>query len=152
MGRDTTTETTTLAPVNCAWAEWRHWSECTKTCGPGDQTRKRSVDTEAENGGKECEDESEETKSCHNKACPVQTPTALPLPVKKPIAAPSRKIDDNTKLAGVAACVVLAAAVGWYFLQQKQKKEQFRARQEEARMEYDPQYYEDDGGAAYNQY
>jgi len=147
FGRDSTTDTTTMAPVNCRWGEWDNWGKCTETCGTGEEHRERSRDREAENGGEDCEGKSKETKACHKEPCPVKTPAALPVPLKPQ---PVKKIDDNTKLFGLAACGVAVLAAGWYFTQQKPKTEQ--QYQEEARMEYDPQYFEDEDDAAYHSY
>ena len=50
-----------LVPVNCKMSDW---GECSKSCGPEDQTRKILI--QPENGGTECE---EVTKSCNLPAC-----------------------------------------------------------------------------------
>ena len=71
------TPTPTPAPVaaeliDCA-GSWGDWSECSKTCGGGTKSREYSVNTPAENGGRECpkEDGENENESCNTQGCPV---------------------------------------------------------------------------------
>lgn len=56
--------------VDCKWGEFDGWSRCSKTCGKGKQTRSRSIETPASNGGKECEGDAREVKACFEQACP----------------------------------------------------------------------------------
>jgi len=69
----------TPKPVDCVWAEWADYSECTKTCGAGaeagSQVRSRSYKIQPQNGGKDCEGLLFETKKCNEKACPTTTTT-----------------------------------------------------------------------------
>ena len=48
------TPTTTPAPVDCVEGNWSEWSDCTKDCGGGKQTRARTGDKAAQHGGKAC--------------------------------------------------------------------------------------------------
>ena len=60
---------TVLCPVDCKWSTWSNWSSCSKTCGNGLQERKRTKPTRAENGGKECIGNNNETRSCNEGFC-----------------------------------------------------------------------------------
>lgn len=60
-----------LPSVNGRWSPWGEWCKCSKTCGTGIQTRKRTCSNPPpQNGGKTCKGPSEQTKSCHLKQCP----------------------------------------------------------------------------------
>ena len=69
----------TQTPENCIMGSWSNWSNCVtsdgKTCGPGKQTRTRTVFQDERNGGL-CPDRNNtaEEKTCDLGACPV-TPT-----------------------------------------------------------------------------
>ena len=56
--------------VDCKWGDFDGWSRCSKTCGKGTQTRSRSIATPAANGGKECEGDAREVKTCNELDCP----------------------------------------------------------------------------------
>ena len=57
--------------VNGRWSLWATWSACSKTCGTGTKTRKRScTNPPPQNGGKGCKGIDKQTKSCLLKACP----------------------------------------------------------------------------------
>ena len=56
--------------MDCEWGEFGDWSECTKTCGAGTQTRTRAKIQEAEHGGTECEGSSSEQRACEVHVCP----------------------------------------------------------------------------------
>lgn len=58
---------------NCAWADWSEWTTCSKTCdGGGQQTRLRSIATQATIGGKPCDpEEMAQTKPCGGEPCTV---------------------------------------------------------------------------------
>jgi hypothetical protein len=57
-------------PVDCAVSDWGDWGACSKSCGGGVHTRKRTVVTQPANGGKACPDLSE-TEACNIQPCPV---------------------------------------------------------------------------------
>ena len=60
------------------WAEWESWSSCTKSCGDGIETRKRTIrnpeliyefqETSYVPFGLECE--AEEDRDCNLESCP----------------------------------------------------------------------------------
>jgi len=56
--------------VNCAVNSWGKWGMCTKSCGSGTQTRKRTVKTKAASGGTACPKLSESQK-CNTHGCKV---------------------------------------------------------------------------------
>ena len=56
--------------VDCEWSKWQSWSECTKTCGGGSQTTKRTIIQEALDGGKHCIESNSKTQTCHPHPCP----------------------------------------------------------------------------------
>mmetsp|Transcript_62971 Transcript_62971/g.99934 ORF Transcript_62971/g.99934 Transcript_62971/m.99934 type:complete len:340 (+) Transcript_62971:104-1123(+) len=51
-------------PVDCKYAEWGEWADCSVTCGNGTRKHAREVETEAQHGGAECEGEKEEEGAC----------------------------------------------------------------------------------------
>jgi hypothetical protein len=51
-------------PVDCQFAPWREWTDCSATCGEGRHTRMRSIEVEAAHNGEACEDVVMETKTC----------------------------------------------------------------------------------------
>lgn len=57
-------------PVNCQWAEWNHWSTCTKTCGNGTRSRGRSQNQTAQHGGLACSGPAQQSENCNPNACP----------------------------------------------------------------------------------
>lgn len=54
---------------DCIPDEWRQWSQCTKTCGGGNQTRSRSIKSPALYGGASCS--LNESQSCNDQPCPI---------------------------------------------------------------------------------
>ena len=61
-----------LAPkkIDCEWNEYGQWSECSRTCGDGLQTRNRTIKTLAANGGAECTGFSTDYEVCNVMVCP----------------------------------------------------------------------------------
>ena len=59
-------------PVNCELSNWNKWSTCSKTCGKGKQTRRRTVITEASNGGRQCRQGRVEDRPCQILSCPPE--------------------------------------------------------------------------------
>ena len=63
--------------TDCVLSEWSEWSACDKDCGPGQQTRTRTVRSQPTNGGVACPNPStnpeayKQTKDCNVKECPV---------------------------------------------------------------------------------
>ena len=56
--------------INCKWGDFGNWTQCTKTCGSGTQTKSRAKIQKAENGGAECEGSSSEVTTCEMTTCP----------------------------------------------------------------------------------
>ena len=56
-------------PVDCTWESWKSWSACTKPCGGGSQTKKRTkLVTEAFGGT--CSGALTDTEACNSQECP----------------------------------------------------------------------------------
>ena len=56
--------------VNGGWTNFGSWSECTKTCGKGLQTRTRTCTNPAPKyGGADCTGNAEERKYCNYQSC-----------------------------------------------------------------------------------
>jgi hypothetical protein len=70
----TTSFTVTISPaaMECQYTEWSAWSECSRVCNGGTQTRTRSVVAGSDNDGRPC-NELEETLECNRQACPEPT-------------------------------------------------------------------------------
>lgn len=58
----------TKCPKDCKLSDWSKWGDCSATCGHGTKTRSRTVDVDAQYGGK-CGDLDESAK-CMDKSCP----------------------------------------------------------------------------------
>lgn len=57
-------------PIDCEMKNWSSYSECSKTCGSGKTTRRRTVKTRPQYGGRICAAE-EETYECNTNPCPI---------------------------------------------------------------------------------
>jgi len=58
-------------------SEWSSWSECSKTCGGGVQSRRRLC-----SGGIDCSGPSSRYRQCNRQACPEDSPGAGTLTLK----------------------------------------------------------------------
>lgn len=58
-------------PVNCVVSDWSQWTTCSKSCGGGTQTRNRTIEVPAANGGTACPTEMSQTQVCNAHVCPV---------------------------------------------------------------------------------
>ena len=57
--------------VNGGWTNFGSWSECTKTCGTGTQSRNRTCTNPApQYGGADCTGDAEESRDCNTQPCP----------------------------------------------------------------------------------
>jgi hypothetical protein len=57
-------------PIDCVWSGYGGWSRCSVTCGDGLQQRKRKILQQARNGGKRCDGDGIDTRSCSKQECP----------------------------------------------------------------------------------
>lgn len=58
-------------PVDCAWTNWGGWSNCSASCGGGQQKRHRKKEPEAFSGGLDCVGTTDHTAVCNSNGCPV---------------------------------------------------------------------------------
>lgn len=56
-------------PVNCELGDWEPWSQCTASCGGGQQTQTRAIIKEAKNGGTPCGAALSHTQACSTQPC-----------------------------------------------------------------------------------
>lgn len=66
-----TTEEPTSEEQHCRWYDWSAWSYCSKSCGEGSKSRKRTVAVQPRNGGAQCEGPSEDVDRCNDFDCPI---------------------------------------------------------------------------------
>ena len=59
-----------LSLVDCAWSNFGEWTKCSVECGTGTQTRTRTEETSAKNGGSACDGDATETQYCNGHWCP----------------------------------------------------------------------------------
>lgn len=123
-------------PVDCVWANWWEWEECSESCGTGDAERTRAVSVPAAHGGKQCPGTPQETKECNTDACPTTeqaTTTTAPPEETTTEAAAAPAPEEEKGFLGipkkfvmpvVITCVIATAALGGggYFYMQQQKK------------------------------
>ena len=55
--------------ADCRWTEFSDWSECSKACDVGSQTRYRRVEQKEFGGGRPCIGRSSETRLCNRHHC-----------------------------------------------------------------------------------
>jgi hypothetical protein len=56
--------------VDCGLGPWSEWSQCSKSCGGGNQIRTRNITVQPRNGGGACAS-TQETRPCNTQSCPV---------------------------------------------------------------------------------
>ncbi|TRZ22552.1 hypothetical protein HGM15179_004536 [Zosterops borbonicus] len=62
---------TDLCPVDGNWGPWQSWSQCSASCGGGEQTRVRLCSSPAPlNRGRPCPGDSSQISRCNTQACP----------------------------------------------------------------------------------
>ncbi|NXE93182.1 HMCN1 protein, partial [Menura novaehollandiae] len=62
---------TELCPVDGNWGQWQSWSQCSASCGGGEQTRVRLCSSPAPlNRGRPCPGDSSQISRCNTQACP----------------------------------------------------------------------------------
>ncbi|XP_059164384.1 SCO-spondin-like [Physella acuta] len=62
--------TTPVEPSDGQWLQWGSWSQCSLTCGSGQQRRVRQCQQPL-NGGAQCNGQGEETRICNQQSCPI---------------------------------------------------------------------------------
>lgn len=71
-GRATETEMCQLipCPIDGGWSEWSKWTDCSKTCSGGIQSRYRNCNNPpSQHGGKQCYGNSNQSKHCSQQPC-----------------------------------------------------------------------------------
>lgn len=59
-------------PINCQWTDWSTWTDCSSSCGTGQQSRSRSVAVQPQFEGTLCEGFASDSKSCADlPPCPI---------------------------------------------------------------------------------
>ncbi|XP_059334168.1 hemicentin-1 [Ammospiza nelsoni] len=62
---------TDLCPVDGNWGQWQSWSQCSASCGGGEQTRVRLCSSPAPlNRGRPCPGDSSQISRCNTQSCP----------------------------------------------------------------------------------
>jgi len=60
-----------FCPLHCTLADWSDWAGCSASCGDGSETRERQVSVKADFGGLACTGDTQASRSCSVKACPI---------------------------------------------------------------------------------
>ena len=76
--------------VDCKWSVYGRWSQCSKSCGGGVQSRFRVIQTPARGGGRDCVGSKEDTRTCNVPPCLIAT-TRSPRPTTS-----IRRIEETT--------------------------------------------------------
>ncbi|XP_065194347.1 papilin-like isoform X3 [Sycon ciliatum] len=72
QNRQTVSCQTNPCPINGKWSQWSAFSQCSKTCGGAQQTRKRTCTSPSPaHGGYDCSGISSDTRSCGPIQCPI---------------------------------------------------------------------------------
>ena len=56
-------------PIDGGWGDYGDWSECSKECGGGIQTRTRKCDNPVPYYGADCEGAESESRACNTQKC-----------------------------------------------------------------------------------
>ncbi|XP_060581396.1 SCO-spondin-like [Ruditapes philippinarum] len=62
---------TDVCPQDAVWGTWGEWSNCSATCGGGNQTRDRQCDWPTSVHGNTCVGDNSESQECSTNLCPV---------------------------------------------------------------------------------
>ncbi|KAI6650257.1 Thrombospondin-2-like [Oopsacas minuta] len=57
-------------PIDGEWSEWDSWTSCSRDCGTGNSTRRRTC-SQPRYGGRECEGVRTEERTCNTHECPI---------------------------------------------------------------------------------
>lgn len=96
----TTPATTTMEAINGRWSNWGSYGACSKTCGGGTRTRRRSCNNPPpSNGGDWCVGASVQSARCNVNACPCGVDR---LPTK--MTAACKRVFTCAKLARQQRC------------------------------------------------
>lgn len=61
-----------ICPVDGNWGDWSSWSQCSASCGGGNEVRSRNCSNPApSHGGKPCAGDPTQSQTCANTTCPV---------------------------------------------------------------------------------
>jgi len=63
-----------VEPKDCTYAEWEPWSACSLTCGGGQKTAVRTIESEALHSGAGCNEPLTKTEPCEEACCPDHSP------------------------------------------------------------------------------
>ncbi|XP_074662935.1 uncharacterized protein LOC141915339 [Tubulanus polymorphus] len=61
--------TTVNCDIDCVWAKWTKWTDCSEDCGKGKQVRSRVIETPPQGNGITCNGDDFETKDCEILEC-----------------------------------------------------------------------------------
>jgi len=73
-GEQTPSACAASPPVDCGLTQWSEWSDCSSSCGGGEQQRSRKVATPPSNGGRPCDGGLTVARQCSTKECPGPVP------------------------------------------------------------------------------
>jgi len=97
--------------VDGGWTEWDEWSSCTKSCGSGEQFRKRFCTAPKPlHGGEKCSGHDRQSKLCNIIPCPAR---ALPPSYVLSIVVQSPSDTGNAAFQVTAVYKKLSPAGGW---------------------------------------
>ena len=74
-----------ICTTDCEFTWWRQWSRCSKRCGKGVRSRRRSIRKKEVGGGKPCFGKMKMKQYCNKRKCPTATTTEKFLDIGKSI-------------------------------------------------------------------
>jgi hypothetical protein len=66
-----TCDASIMDPIPCEFDDWGSWSSCSRSCGVGERTQTREIETRAAHGGSPCTGAIRRVKTCNHGDCPV---------------------------------------------------------------------------------